>query len=1120
MANRHHPPTSKPELAINRGDATVAGALADFITEAATGWIGGAGVDIATAYFNLGGYALLADSLDQVKRCRLLLGAEPAPREKRRALGDESVFPERARRERLQKALESHHQDLAEARDLLGFTIEADRSARRLVEWLRSADVEVRRLEDRFLHGKAFLIGDRHHGVVAGSSNFTHAGLTTNIELNLGNYNPHTVTQVQEWYDELWESATDYDLAGLFAARFEPYSPQTIYLRMLWERYGDELEKEHAEEPTIHLTDFQRDGLWRAKRILADHHGVLIADEVGLGKTYLAGELIRQAALERRQRVLVVAPATLRDGPWRAFRDEHLLHFEIVSFQDLTAESRLNPHHRGNGRTKLAFKPNDYALVVVDEAHNLRNPSTQRAEALRRLLGGSPRKNLVLLTATPVNNNLWDLYYQLNYFLRNDGVFADVGIKSLRDHFAHAMSIAPDDLTPELLFDVLDAVAVRRTRSFVKRSYSNDRLRLGGKEVQITFPTPRVRKVTYDLEGTLPGFFPKLQKALDPEDRRLTNREGVFTLARYAPSLYRLDEAPEVYELQLAGLLRSGLLKRFESSPHAFARTCDKMARSHDQFLGLLELGRVATGDALADWIATDSDDLDEVDHYLDRSQQTTDPAKAYDRKSLAADVRSDRDLLLAFAAEARTVTRQSDPNLTALVAELAAIAAEAEVTGIGAEDVRNRRKVLIFSYFSDTVDWIFEHLQEMTNTDHRLAGYRSRVAWLSGNGGSESRRNVLWGFAPVTTQAPQGADRDRYDIVVTTDVLAEGVNLQQAKHIINYDLPWNPMRLVQRHGRIDRIGSLHSEVFIHCVFPDAQLDELLGLEERLRRKITQAAATVGVDQILPGQKRVDREFTETREEIERLRREEADLFEQGGTSRSVLSGEEYRQELRRELEQAGKSAEFLKIPWGSGSGMKVSNLRQGRRGYVFCVRVADHDRALFCYVELNADKRGEETHEPKGDTLTCLDLSRPVDGYDTARALDARTRRLAFEAWIVGWQYLLDRWNFHADKANIEPKIRPLLKRAAELVRSNPPPDFDQSQVDKAIDSIQAPHTERTVRTIRRAMRRASDPADQAQDILTVVHSLGIEPYKPPQPLPEIRADDIHLVCWMALSP
>ena len=193
------PVDPKPELAVNRGGRTVADALNGFIACAATEFVGGARLDIATAYFNVGGYSLLADSLDVLTGARILLGAEPGPPERRRRrLGVESVRPERAARARMKRTLDDHESCLADDRDMLGFSVEADAAARRLVAWLRSGAVEVRRLEHRFLHGKAFLIRDRSHGVVAGSSNLTRAGLSTNLELNLGSYAPHTVGQVSE----------------------------------------------------------------------------------------------------------------------------------------------------------------------------------------------------------------------------------------------------------------------------------------------------------------------------------------------------------------------------------------------------------------------------------------------------------------------------------------------------------------------------------------------------------------------------------------------------------------------------------------------------------------------------------------------------------------------------------------------------------------------------------------------------------------------------------------------------------------------------------------------------------------------------------------------------------
>ena len=1108
----------KPELAVNRGAQTVADALNGFISHATTGFVGGAGIDVATAYFNVGGYSLLADSLDRATRVRLLLGAEPTPPEnRRRALRTESVHPERAAHTRLRQALDSHERDILADRDLLGFTVKSDATARRLVEWLKSGKVEVRRLEDRFLHGKAFIVGDRSHGVVAGSSNFTYAGLATNLELNLGNYSPHVVSQVQHWFDELWDEATEYDLAAMFEARFDPHPPQLIYMRMLWELYGQELESETEAEgaPQIHLTTFQSDGLWRARRILRHHNGVLIADEVGLGKTFLAGELIREAALDHRQRVLVITPATLRDGPWRTFKAQHNLPMELRSYEEVMSDHRLNPEHAA--RRKLDSAINEYALVVIDEAHNLRNPSTQRAQALRHLLRGSPPKKLVMLTATPVNNSLWDLYHLLGYFIRNDAVFADAGIRSLRDHFAEAMATNPDDLTPEHLFDVLDAVAVRRTRSFAKRFYPNDTIRVEGHERQIVFPTPRVRKVSYDLDAVLPGFFDEFEHALNPQAN--LDDPKVFTLARYSPSQYRKDKQTEAYEVQLAGLIRSGLLKRFESSPYAFAETCDRVAASHDAFLALLAKGIVANREALADWIATDSDEIDEehFDTHLNHLVGPSGAASLYNAERLRAHVDQDRQLLREFARRARTVGRPDDPNLAALVEELADIAAEADREGIGDADIGNRRKVLVFSYFADTVDWIFEHLETATAHDERLAAYRGGIASLSGSTSSENKDEVLWGFAPMTTDAPADLDDDRFDIVVTTDVLAEGVNLQQVRHIINYDLPWNPMRLVQRHGRIDRIGSHHSEVILRCVFPDTRLDDLLGLEESLNTKIAQAAASVGVGEVLPGQTaRPEVNFSDTREEIERIRNEDPTLFERGGTARGALSGEEFRQELRQVLEDSDLAAQIKAMPWGSGSGMAVTGAGD-QPGYVFCARIGDHPRPLFRFVEAGTGAAGDGS--VVDETLACLAKARPPNGFDTPRMLDDDSALGAFNAWQIAEADIVKKWNFMADKANLEPRVPPRLRRAAELVRLHPPPGLTQEEIDRAIDTICAPYPARTIHTIQLAIDAGQEPTEQSKRILEVIRDLGLEPYVPPEPLPEITAADVHLVTWLALA-
>ena len=1118
----------KPEIALNKNGQTVADALNAFITQAATGHVGGATVNIATAYFNVAGYMLLADSLGHANHVRLLLGAEPTPPENRqRKLETEHLNPVRAEKAKLRDALNRQDKTIRIERDMLGFTAESTAATRRLLDWLNSGKVEVRRLEKQFLHGKAFLVSDHQYGVIAGSSNFTYAGLRTNIELNLANYQPHIVSQVSEWFENIWAQATDYDLASLFQPRFEPHKPQIIYLRMLYELYANELQEEAAStgNAQIHLTDFQSDGLWRARRILDEHNGVLIADEVGLGKTFIAGELIRETIVDlRQQKVLVVAPATLRDGPWRAFRSDHDLHVELRSYDDLVRDGRLNPAYP-QGRKLDARDINDYALVVVDEAHNLRNHNTLRAQTLRKLLAGSPPKKLVMLTATPVNNSLWDLYNLLDYFLPNDAVFADVGIRSLRDHFKHAMKLNPTDLTPEHLFDVLDRLAVRRTRSFVKRFYANDKIRIQGTEESIVFPTPKVRKVTYNLDDVLPGFFDRFEKLLATDlDKTETNAPSSgqaeqqtkrLRLAMYVPSKYRRDQATETHEIQLAGLLQSSLLKRFESSPHAFAETCRKMVKRHDAFLNFLEQGKIGSGQLLSDWIATDSEELEE---YLSDKDEPLGNASEYHADVLRDHVKQDRRILEELRTESGRLQRSNDPNLEALVDTLAEIAFTAERDGIGQQDTRNRHKVIIFTYFADTVDWIFEHLQDKTETDSRLSRYKGRLARITGTSAdSENKRDqVLWGFSPLTTDPPSGYDQDRYDIIVSTDMLAEGVNLQQAKHIINYDLPWNPMRIVQRHGRIDRIRSKHQEIVLHCVFPDSRLDDMLGLEERLQRKIVHAAVSVGVGEVLPEQEaQREANFAETREEINRLRLEDAGLLDRGSTTRGAMSGEEFRQETRAAFENTTLIRQIEALPWCAGSAMSLADSRAEEPGFVFCARVGDDPRPQFRFVSLSEDKPVSQ------QTLYCLNTASPVDGFETRPVeLSEDYLSLAFRAWEKARNEIVEDWNFHSDKANLESAVTPRQQRAAELIEKHPPPGYTHQQIERLLDTVRAPHLERVVRALQVAINNHEGPSEQVQAIIKVVNDLGLQPHYAAKPRPEIAASDVHLVVWIAVLP
>jgi hypothetical protein len=526
-----HPALSetRPHFVDNRNGNTLDVALVRHLHALRAGQTMIWSVSIASAFFDVPGFQRIADTLEQVGRVRLLLGADPIPEAARRASKPGEPPEPRRSRQRLVGALRQLEEGLRQARDLLPFDPESDRAVGRLLDLLDKGKLEVRRCEDRFLPAKAILFNVDGGGVLAGTSNFSLAGLQEPTGLTLGHFEGPVVARVEAWFEELWEAAVPYDLAALYGRLTAVYEPYLIFLAVLRELYGQELAEEEEDVGQIPITTFQRHGVWRALRILEQFNGVLIADGVGLGKTFMAGEIIRRY-VDRRQRVLLVCPAALRDSTWDKFtRDYWLQDIERVSYEQLARDRQFG----GDGNA-LKSKLSDYALVVIDEAHNYRNPDAPaRAGILRQLLSG-PRRDLVLLSATPVNNSLWDLCHLLRFFIKQDSALSDWGVLSLHDRFDDAMHEDPFSLNPDLLFPVIDATTVKRTRQFVKKYYANDLFTLAdGRQVKIAFPKPVPSSIAYDLDAVLPGFFGRLEQALMPADR-----DPELTLARYQPEQY------------------------------------------------------------------------------------------------------------------------------------------------------------------------------------------------------------------------------------------------------------------------------------------------------------------------------------------------------------------------------------------------------------------------------------------------------------------------------------------------------------------------------------------------------------------------------------------------------
>jgi hypothetical protein len=367
---------------------------------------------------------------------------------------------------------------------------------------------------------------------------------------------------------------------------------------------------------------------------------------------------------------------------------------------------------------------------------------------------------------------------------------------------------------------------------------------------------------------------------------------------------------------------------------------------------------------------------------------------------------------------------------------------------------------------------------------------------------------DAAWGFAPETAAPSAYTGGNRFDILITTDVLAEGVNLQQCRHIINYDLPWNPMRLVQRHGRIDRLLSTHKRVFLRTFFPDELLDSLLRLEERVRRKLALAAASVGIADapIQDGAER-DQSFSETREEIERVESEETEIFEKGGTDSAAQTGEEYRHELRKAL-ASNHREHIVQLPWKVGSGM----VKGKASGHFFCAKVGTQTFLRF------VPEMAQTTDDLIEELGTCLRIIECSE--DTERVLPESSIDQAYRAWELARENIWHRWDFYTDPANLQPKVRKLNREIETFLMNNPPPDVEQARLDRVSETLLSPWPNREENKLREVWREEYPSSkERAKALIEAVEETGIEPFEQPERYPKIELDEVRLVCWLAVQ-
>ena len=875
---------------------------------------------IASGYFNLDGYRLIKDALNDVSEFRLLLGREPA------MSGSEPIGTLLGSQLRAELEVNMGSNETP--------PLIAD-----FVEFLQRDSVQIRLYTKGFFHGKAYLLeGVPMFGGVAivGSSNFTAAGLTSNKELNSVHKQESAVHELKEWYERFWGESEDYkqELIELLTTFTVEYSPYDIYMKALFELFKDQLDAPMLESPesaAIELTEFQEDGYRNAKRIVERYGGVLIADSVGLGKTFLGLRFLDDYAYKLRQKALVVCPAQLRDSLWRPILDKYRI-FTVMRSQEEVSQSDFPYAEFG-----------DCDWVLVDESHNFRNTSANRYDNLMRVLTSGKPKKLILMTATPVNNSMFDLYNQVRFITRDrDDAFGEAGIPSLWGYFLRA------DVQGSDLYDLLEEISVRRTRQYIKLNYPN--ATINGKLIK--FPERELHTVRYKLETTYAGLYEECAKVVERLNLTPYMLEG---FRRLNP-----DPVAMARQASLAALMQMLYLKRLESSLTSLRISLERQYNFQERFLQLLRQGKLlnsANYRRIFVWASADDSGEDEPDVEQFIAALPEVDAKAYNLEAIARGVQADMD---AISGVLQKMQRQFGDDVGAKDAKLHEL--KTRLTG----ELKGK-KVVVFTYFKDTARYLYHELggrdargQRKPSGEEFLRDLgHERLRIVDSIVRPKERHDIIKRFAPISNDAAEikGTDEE-LDLLISTDVLSEGQNLQDADTVINYDLHWNPVRMIQRAGRIDRIGSPHDVVRLYNFFPEDRLEDLLNIMRRLRGKIDDIRRTVGLDvKVLdPSELVTPKDFNALRD----IADEKGGVIDELEAMSELDVGDIIKQELLDFLKRIGRER-TERIPLGVGSGLHLERavalprLKEGARGLF--VYLKGKERHFWCYYDLTKDR-------------------------------------------------------------------------------------------------------------------------------------------------------------------
>lgn len=954
----------------------------------------GSRLSVVSAYFTIFAYDALRENLDQIDHLDFLFG-EP------RFI--KSLDPEKT-------ATKTFVLDVNGLQ--LTNRLEQKRVARDCADWIRKK-VDIRSVRHaQLLHGKMYHIANAGvEEALLGSSNFTMHGLglaagASNIELNLVVDGNRDRRDLKQWFYELWNDTAlvedvKQEVLRYLGQLYANQSPQFIYYLTLFHLFRDYLDGNRDLDENLRqvalpdtrvwrtLFSFQKDGAKAAINKILDYNGCILADSVGLGKTYTALAVIKYFEL-RNERVLVLCPKKLSRN-WTIFRNpsslnpfsEDKFRYDVLHHTDLSRESG-----EVNGLILDSLNWGAYDLVVIDESHNFRNnklatqnpgyPPERRSRYQRLMediISAGVRTKVLMLSATPVNNQLADLRNQISFIAggdvaRNaaaDAVFTEkLGIASVREtsrqaqaQFTNWAKKPPSKRkTRELLaaiggdfFKLLDGLSIARSRRQVASYYAGEMKELGGFPHR---PPPQAVHATIDLQERFLSF------------EQLDKEISALHLALYHPTRFLRENLPAAiragYEDKILGgftqegreriliaMMKVNILKRLESSVDSFRLTLQRTVAKIDQLEArITAFERHLDDNPDVDYDSLTPDQLEDPD--FDQEEFTIGGRRRIHLGHLKLPewlkaVRNDRTQLQFLLEKTQSVTAQRDGKLAELKQFIEAKVSHPTVN----RDGQSNRKVLVFTAFADTARYLHDNLEPWAR--NKLKIHIGLVCGDGGNAASLGRTeydDILTNFSPRAKRRADQASRfpnqrEEIDLLIATDCISEGQNLQDCDLLINYDIHWNPVRIIQRFGRIDRIGTRNDSVQLINFWPVKDLDAYLGVKLRVeaRMALVDLAATQTDNLLDPGQLEdlIKEDLLFRNRQLKRLKDEILDLEDlDDAISLTDFSLDEFRLDLLRYLEANRAALEEA----GEGLYAVVSPKADppaARPGVLFCLR-------------------------------------------------------------------------------------------------------------------------------------------------------------------------------------